>query len=188
MKVTIYGSKREWMPEDWKRQIHHLIDHTCSGWLTDKRMSFLEVKVCLNKKHDLGGEVFPDWMARQYKPNHFKITINPDLCDNMKEFMIMIAHESIHITQYATGRLAYRKAGTYWEGKKWNFPAPRHLGGSAYWETPWEVESYGLEKAMIWSFVNVQELAKEMTEKGWLEALTNADMDTSEIEFILEKS
>jgi len=184
MKVTIYGSRRDWMPDDWKKQIHHLIDHTCSGWLSVRRMSFLTVKVCLNKKHDLGGEVSPDWMARRNKPNHFKITLNPDLCDNMKEFMVMIAHESIHITQYATGRLIYKKTGTYWEGKKWQFPQPKHLGGSPYWETPWEIESYGLEKAMIWSFINVQALAKEMQEGGW--GFLFEDNTTSEIVIELE--
>ena len=67
---------------------------------------------------------------------------------------------------------------------QWQFPQPKHLGGSPYWETPWEIESYGLEKAMIWSFINVQALAKEMQEGGW--GFLFEDNATSEIVIELE--
>ena len=166
MRIRIYGKAEEWMTEDWKSQIRRMIDHTVSGWLSYRRMKHLDIKVCLNRSFDLGGEVAPDWMARDRKPNHFKMTVNPSLVDDNSAWLTMIAHESIHIAQYATGRLRMGPKGTYWEGKLWKYDEPRHLGSSAYWESPQEVEAYGLEKAMLWSFVNVQNVIKSLLESG----------------------
>ena len=166
MKIRIYGKPESWMTEDWKSQIRRMIDHTCSGWLSYRRMKNIEIKVCLNRKFDLGGEVAPDWMARDRKPNHFKMTVNPSLVDDNSAWLTMIAHESIHIAQYATGRLRMGAKGTYWEGKLWEYDEPMHLGSSSYWESPQEIEAYGLEKAMLWSFVNVQNAIKSLLESG----------------------
>ena len=164
MKVRIYGQPEPWMPEDWKSAIRRMIDHTCSGWLSYRRMKHLEVKVCLNRSFDLGGEVAPDWMARDYKPNHFKMTLNPTLVESNEAWLTMVGHEAIHIAQYATGMLRNGARGTYWMGEIWDFPEPRHLGSSPYWETPWEIMAYGLEKSMLWSFVNVQNAIKSLLE------------------------
>ena len=166
MKVRIYGQPEKWMPEDYKSAIRRMIDHTLSGWLSYRRMKNLEIKVCLNRKFDLGGEVAPDWMARDYKPNHFKMTLNPSLVESNEAWLTMVGHEAIHIAQYATGRLRNGARGVYWEGKIWDYPEPRHLGSSEYWETPWEIESYGLERAMLWSFINVQNAIKSLLETG----------------------
>jgi len=129
-------------------------------------MKHLKVKVCINRKFDLGGEVAPDWMARDRKPNHFKMTLNPALVDSNEAWLTMVAHESIHISQYATGELRNGARGTYWQGKLWEYPEPRHLGSSPYWESPWEISAYGLEKAMLWSFVNVQNCIQKLLESG----------------------
>jgi len=168
MKIRIYGKPESWMTEDYKSQIHRMIDHTVSGWLSYRRMKNLEIKVCLNRSFDLGGEVAPDWMARDRKPNHFKMTLNPSLVDDNPAWLTMVAHEAIHIAQYATGRLRMGTKGTYWEGKLWEYPEPRHLGSSEYWESPHEIEAYGLEKAMLWSFTNVQNALKSLLEDGEL--------------------
>ena len=166
MRIRIYGKAEEWMTEDWKSQIRRMIDHTVSGWLSYRRMKHLDIKVCLNRSFDLGGEVYPDWRARDRKPNHIKMTENPSLVDDNSAWLTMIAHESIHIAQYATGRLRMGAKGTYWEGKLWEYDEPMHLGSSSYWESPQEIEAYGLEKAMLWSFVNVQNAIKSLLESG----------------------
>ena len=164
MKVRIYGNPEPWMPDDYKSAIRRMIDHTLSGWLSYRRMKNLEIKVCLNRKFDLGGEVAPDWMARDYKPNHFKMTLNPSLVQSNEAWLTMVGHESIHIAQYATGRLRNGARGIYCECKIWDSPEPKHLASSSYWETPWEIEAYGLERSMLWSFVNVQNAIKSFVE------------------------
>jgi len=153
MIISVYGQKRDYMPTNWKNHVKLLVNHVLQGYLHTNKLRHMELTISCKKDFDLGGEAEPqDWTDR-YRPNHFKITVNPDMFLNMKELMTTIAHECVHVYQYAAKKLRNGANGSVWEGKVWDYADPKHAGMDPYWETPWEVEAYGMEQALLHSFV-----------------------------------
>lgn len=52
-----------------------------------------------------------------------------------------LAHEMIHVQQYATGVMTEKKAGTCWRGKV--HPYNDKKEDATYWNAPWEIDAYG---------------------------------------------
>lgn len=73
------------------------------------------------------------------KPREFEIQIQKN---KSKRYMMMtIAHEMVHLKQYAMGELDENLA--VWKGKR--VPA-----NTDYWDQPWEIEAHGREYG-LWS-------------------------------------
>jgi hypothetical protein len=67
-----------------------------------------------------------------------------------KETLLALAHEMVHLKQYAKGELKdiFRPAKMI----KWH--GDRYLtDGVDYWEQPWEIEAYGREKGLYFKFL-----------------------------------
>lgn len=81
------------------------------------------------------------------KSKHYSITLDRDL--PTKRLCEVIAHEIMHVHQYATGRLRCGtkggEAGRFWRpgpGRAQFFP----YATTDYWTSPWEVEARSAEK------------------------------------------
>lgn len=89
-----------------------------------------------------------DWVDGNHRSRVFIITIDRTL--NKKETILALAHEMVHLKQYAKGELKdiFRPARmTKWQGK--NFP----MDTTDYWDCPWEWEAYGREKGLYLKFM-----------------------------------
>lgn len=74
------------------------------------------------------------------KPREFTIQIAKH---KSKRYMLMtLAHEIVHLKQYALGELDENTNA--WKGKRYN---PR-----SYWNTPWEIEAYGRERGLYFEY------------------------------------
>ena len=82
-------------------------------------------------------------------PKHFTI----ELCGSKSlRFMIQtLAHECIHIKQYATRQMVYRNNVTLWEGKQYTEDDEEQ---HAYEDLPWEKDAYSNEKALFRGLIN----------------------------------
>ena len=74
-----------------------------------------------------------------------------------KSLMLRIlAHEMVHLKQYAYNELYEHDLKTYWHGKVINL---------MYWDQPWEIEAYGLENGLFAKFINKYDLFKQLNER-----------------------
>jgi hypothetical protein len=89
-----------------------------------------------------------DWVDDNHRSRVFVITINRNL--SKKETLLALAHEMVHVKQYAKGELKdiFRPVKmTKWMGE--SFPE----NSVDYWDSPWEWEAFGREKGLYIKFL-----------------------------------
>jgi hypothetical protein len=91
---------------------------------------------------------FCDWNDNNDRAREFTITINPNL--GKRNMLLVLAHEMVHVKQYAKGELKdfVRVKRVKWKGKVYN---EEKLD---YWECPWEIEAHGREKGLYFKFTD----------------------------------
>ena len=92
------------------------------------------------------GTTWEDDIAR---PREFAITIEKGM--SKRETLITLAHEMVHVKQYATGELRdYMSSSKLqrWRDEK------RDWSQVEYWDLPWEIEAYGRERGLYVRFVD----------------------------------
>lgn len=98
---------------------------------------------------DEGDYAYCDWTDDQHYTREFVIGIDRAL--NKKETLLALAHEMVHLKQYAKGEMKdiWRPTRMVkWQGE-------RYLHEQMdYWEQPWEIEAYGREKGLYFKFLN----------------------------------
>jgi hypothetical protein len=109
----------------------------------------IEVKLEFDKKA-LGPYVYGccDWNDDNHKARDFTITVDPDL--GKRNMLLVIAHEMVHVKQYAKGEMKdyIRMDRVKWKGKVYNESV------IDYWEHPWEIEAHGREKGLYYKFID----------------------------------
>lgn len=92
---------------------------------------------------------FVDYELEESRLRDFILTIDSRL--SKKETLLALAHEMVHVKQYAKGEmrdLSRPMRMIRWQGK-------RYLHEDMdYWELPWEIEAYGREKGLYIKFMN----------------------------------
>jgi hypothetical protein len=150
MDVTIYGK-----PSKCQRKIIRKAAHYYASCLLSNRLSshvYVTVKFKKNlfKKEDFYGVCDALDLNR---PRDFDIEIDADL--TFKQTLSVLAHELVHVKQYATGQLR-----DYNTSKKIKWKGDIHINeygyhniDTSYWNAPWEKEAYRLEKTLTRKFM-----------------------------------
>lgn len=89
------------------------------------------------------------WEDDISRPCEFTITIEKGM--SKRETLITLAHEMVHVKQYATGELRdYMSSSKLqrWRDEK------RDWSQVEYWDLPWEIEAYGRERGLYVRFVD----------------------------------
>jgi len=96
-----------------------------------------------------------DFDDRLKKPREFTITVDSTV--PMRRIMESIAHEMIHLKQYATGEMqdTDRSEVVKWKGLDIN------LQQWEYWDRPWEIEAHGKELGIFIRWAEHCDLSKE---------------------------
>jgi hypothetical protein len=79
--------------------------------------------------------------------HNFIITVNKNL--SIKQTLFTLAHEMVHVKQYAKGEL---KDYIRVDKIKWKNEI-HDLTNSDYWFQPWEIEAHGMEKGLYVKFM-----------------------------------
>ena len=75
------------------------------------------------------------------------------------EILKTLAHELVHVKQYVMGELTWRDRGLMWKGHLYT---PELL--AEYFETPYEIESFGRERGLLVCFLaKWAEIEKELS-------------------------
>lgn len=109
---------------------------------------FIRVKF---KKINAHGYASVTEFSPSNKPRQFEIEIHPGI--GAKEILKTLAHEMVHIKQYAMGDMNVNC--TRWKGTKVKSPD--------YWTEPWEIEAYGMQPG-LWTKFAIQEKLWEVFE------------------------
>lgn len=120
-------------------------------YLMGKRLSdkvYVRIEFKKFKKHS-NEYAYVDWIDDNHCPREYIITIANDL--SMKETLLALAHEMVHVKQYAKGELKdiFRPVRSVrWMGEHYN------VENEDYWELPFEIEAYGREKGLYVKFMD----------------------------------
>lgn len=83
-----------------------------------------------------------EWVDTNHRAKQFIITANKKL--SRKDMILALAHEMVHVKQYARGELKdYLKSRKC----KWKDEV-LDLEQVDYWDLPWEIEAFGREKGL----------------------------------------
>ena len=108
-------------------------------------MSGLEINVNLLKKSNDEGSCI--WEDENRRPKEF--TIDIDGRATIRNILITLAHEMVHLKQWAKDEM-YEYYNTpnmvRFKGEK------MHMGEIDYWDYPWEIEAYGRQLGLFVRF------------------------------------
>jgi hypothetical protein len=115
-----------------------------TNFLLGKRLANnISIKLIFNNKNlDKNIYGFCDWDCDKRNPRNFIISIDPNLSKRMT--LMVIAHEIVHVKQYARGELKdlMRLNKVKYLGKLYD------EGKINYWVQPWEIEARDYEKLL----------------------------------------
>jgi len=133
--------------------------------MTPRLLETLCIKILYD---DLGadmGRCDPLYERSTSFPKDFEIYIANNL--NKKNTLLTIAHEMVHLKQYARGELfeyARHPNLARWKGYVYE-DDPETNNPDDYWFTPWEIEAHGYEKGLATCFY------REMYRQGFMHKL-----------------
>lgn len=125
----------------------------CSSLLPRKH-PVIELDICLKRKlrkeYSIFGECFVNENNRSNsRPTCFTINIDSKL--KLDTLLLTLAHEMVHLKQYATGQLYdySRDSLRYcrWLNKKIDYTK------LDYWDYPWEIDAHGRERGLTIRFL-----------------------------------
>lgn len=97
-----------------------------------------------------------DWVDNNIHAREFEITIHNKL--SKKETLLALAHEMVHLKQYARGELKdiFRPVRMVrWMGENIDPEA------TDYWELPFEIEAFGRERGLYIKFMNILRIEED---------------------------
>ena len=134
-------------------QYNRKLVYRATWWYAEKvmskrLMSGLEISINLRKnlinKEDCEGTA--SWEDESNRPKEF--TIELDVSYSIRDALITLAHEMVHIKQWAKGEMyEYVKSGLI-RFHKTKFDADN----INYWDYPWEIEAFGKQLGLFVRF------------------------------------
>lgn len=127
-----------------KKKYRDALEYFAKSTFSPQMHRHLQVRIAF--KNNLGfyhGLVYVDDYNSKNKPRSFVIEINRR--DPEEEVLKTLAHEVVHIRQFAYGEL--NEEMTHWKGKKLTWKQMNYL------EQPWEKEASRLGELMYYFYI-----------------------------------
>jgi len=138
MRIIFSGKATKLSKQEARYAIRFFADRLISRRLS-KTITIKLIFENLGRNHP-GGEC--GWTDRNVRPKEYEITVGSNF--GRRSQLLSIAHEMVHLKQFATGEMtdsmsAKRPSHTKWRNKYYNYKKVD------YWDHPWEIEAYGRE-------------------------------------------
>ena len=119
--------------------------------LNDSIRLDIEFSRNLYKEDGILGEV--DFDDTNHRPKEFTMTVDSSV--SRRRIMETIAHEMVHVKQYAKGELVdlSRCGSTKWQNNLVD-------SETNYWDLPWEIEAHGKELGLFIRWAEENKLGK----------------------------
>lgn len=148
MEVLVKGKKNSKLSSE---EIYFATKYFSQLLMSKRLMKALVVEVNFTK--DISTDGNSVWVDDNHRPREFEININSKM--GTRKQLITLAHEIVHVKQYAKGELKslLRTSTERWHGK---YIQTDELN---YFDRPWEIEAFGREYGMYarymqWKKVN----------------------------------
>ena len=147
----------------FKLAMYGMTEFALSNLIPSKRLrDNIEINIHM-KHHSNEGEAMLSEETNRYRPRSFRVILDhhrmrineitgeerTDM-EWFAEILKTLAHEIVHVKQYALGELKWRDAGLLYKGV--NHEARSLM---EYFELPYEIEAYGREKGLLYGFLKV---------------------------------
>tara|TARA_R100001591_G_scaffold83826_1_gene90261 strand:+ start:276 stop:689 length:414 start_codon:yes stop_codon:yes gene_type:complete len=106
------------------------------------RIRTLDVEVSLTNIDDADG------YCHSMNKREFELEIDKKLKEN--DFISTVAHEMVHVWQYATGQLSQKGCKEFWRGRDYT--------KTSYSKQPWERQAMRMEKQLLKEFKKTRKL------------------------------
>lgn len=137
MNIDIYG-KSEHM---CKAEVKFATAFFAQYLMGEKLAKNLDIEVRFENQGKLAeGHCVP--LDAERRPRSFEIGVNPKL--RRYKMLQCIAHEMVHVKQYAKGELSNELITAKWQGK--TYKITNSIEDYLNW--PWEVEAYGRDRSL----------------------------------------
>jgi hypothetical protein len=149
MKLILRAKGATLTPKE--RKILKMATHFYASRLMSDRLSnTLEISVNVIKdfyvKNKILGEAFPKDDVLGI-PSNKQFVINLEWNNKLgKRVLQCLAHEMVHVKQYAKGELKFHERGNLVTFQREQYQ------GDEYWESLWEIEAYGREVGLYQKF------------------------------------
>ena len=102
------------------------------------------------------------WVDKNILPNVFEIKFSNKI-KNTRRIIQTLAHEMIHVKQFAKGEMYdhIHAAKVRWKNKNYN------VDEIDYWDYPWEIEAYGKELGLYVKFLTEYDLSNNDINKNY---------------------
>jgi hypothetical protein len=153
--MPIYIRNRKLVPADAIDDLISMSTFVINKFIMKPRRSKIEVTIVLRddlyeKEKQYGNCI---WEDTHYRPNEF--TIQLDTTQNRGLLLNSLAHELVHVKQWAKGEMfemqRQRKLFKY-NGRLYNQDKIN------YWDQPWEIEAHGRAIGLVVQWVNANRL------------------------------
>lgn len=135
-----------------KKLLAVAVQYYCSRLMTKRMMNNIYIDVVLKKDLDESGYCEITDYNKSGKPRYFTIEIDKSM--NVKSILMTLAHECVHVKQYALGEI--NENLSVWRGKRVNSDT------LPYWDHPWEVEAYGKERGLFVRFSESHDISDKI--------------------------
>lgn len=148
MKVNVTGSKNEKIT---KKEIYCAAKFYGSLLMSKRLLKNLVVSINCGNTGSYHG--FIEFLDDNHRPKEFLISVRKDL--PKRKLLITLAHEMVHVKQYAKGELKYLYKGGLdkWQGKI--IARKTH-----YFDKPWEIEAFGRELGLYERYIEYKKKNK----------------------------
>lgn len=101
-----------------------------------------------------------EWVDNNRQPRRFTISINIPPKPSLKYIISTLAHEMVHVKQFAKNELVDLPSTNYsvtmFKNRKYN------LSRIEYYDQPWEIEAFGRERGLMKEYFEKVKLAKKI--------------------------
>ena len=107
----------------------------------------IELNIVANLVRDQQMDAAVTWLEEPVRPRKFVMEVDADL--DLDRTLEMLAHEMVHVKQFALGELVDNPSGktVKWQGKRVSV-----RDDDGYWTLPWEIEAYGRQPGLYARF------------------------------------
>ena len=144
MRIKIKGQHKQVQPRVIRRALQYFAKDLLPRQHTGIQID-LEFITGLTRRDSTDGQV--TWLGTAVRPRRFCMELDSDL--SLKRLINILAHEMVHVKQFATGELIDNPSGktVKWQGKRMTM-----RDDDGYWTLPWEIEAYGRQPGLYARF------------------------------------
>ena len=153
--IKFYSFK--YVSDENYRLLKNLSDFILNKFFTKAKQNKLNIVVTFKKGLFEKTNQYANciWEDEHYRPFDFTIEIDPD--QKIQLLLNSLAHELVHVKQWAKGEFyqLQRETNVYkFNGQRWD------IDQVDYWDTPWEIEAHGRAIGLVVQWARKNKLTK----------------------------